>query len=59
MCSISNTQPSYFEALMAIAEFDVGGRKAGQRVLPGFQRTNDVIQTRQIGHFLNSPVVLS
>ena len=51
LCSISNTQPSYFEALIAIAESTCGGRKAGQRMLARFEGADDVVQTRQIGHF--------
>ena len=55
LCSISNTQPSNFDALMAIARIDVGGREAGERMLARFERADDAVQTRQIGHFLQSP----
>ena len=35
---------------------DVGGRKAGERMLAGLERADDVVETRQIGHVLQSPV---
>ena len=34
---------------------DVGRRKAGQRMLARFEGADDVVETRQIGHFLKSP----
>ncbi len=54
LCSISNTQPSNFDALIAIAESTCGGREAGQRVLPGLQGADDVVETRQFGHVFPS-----
>ena len=50
LCSISNTQPSYFDALMAVAESTWAGAKQVSACCPAFQRFDDVIQTRQIGH---------
>ena len=50
LCSISNTQPSYLEVLIAIARSDLGGRKAGERVLARFEGADDAVQTRKIGH---------
>jgi len=32
-----------------------GRRKACQRMLAGFECTNDIVKTRQFGHFLKSP----
>ena len=42
-------------SLSAIARIDFGGREAGQRMLARFERADDAVQTRQIGH---SPVSL-
>ena len=36
---------------------DLGRREAGERMLARFEGADDVVQTRQIGHFLKSPLV--
>ena len=50
LCSISNTTPSNFDALIAIAESISAGEKAVKAGWPCFERADDAIEARKFGH---------